>query len=205
MNDIKLNGRSPEAVEFRADRVMRAARELALEGGYEAVQMREVAKRAQVALATLYRYYPSKDDLLLAVINREIGRFGKEMGERPADDQDPKQRAADTLIRAFRGIIVNRGFAHAIMRSYHVAVPYADSVDRAGKGEILSTWPNEFLTITAQAAWGDDHVPTLEQYQALHILEAVWAGSLIGWLNSTLSQQEVETRLTIAAIALLGD
>ena len=41
--------------------------DLAREGGYEAVQMRDVAARADVALGTVYRYFASKDQLLTAV------------------------------------------------------------------------------------------------------------------------------------------
>ena len=41
---------------------------LAAEGGYDAVQMRDVAARAEVALGTLYRHYASKDQLLLAAM-----------------------------------------------------------------------------------------------------------------------------------------
>ena len=36
-----------------------------LKGGYDAVQMRTVAERADVALGTLYRYFPSKIHLLV--------------------------------------------------------------------------------------------------------------------------------------------
>ncbi|TML66926.1 MAG: helix-turn-helix transcriptional regulator, partial [Actinobacteria bacterium] len=48
----------------RRDRVLDAALVLAAEGGYDAVQMRDVATRAQVALGTIYRYFASKDHLL---------------------------------------------------------------------------------------------------------------------------------------------
>ena len=47
-------------------RVLDAALDLAAEGGYDAVQMRDVAARAQVALGTIYRYFASKDHLLAA-------------------------------------------------------------------------------------------------------------------------------------------
>ena len=50
----------------RRGRVLDAALELAAEGGYDAVQMRDVAARAQVALGTIYRYFASKDHLLAA-------------------------------------------------------------------------------------------------------------------------------------------
>ena len=48
----------------RRKRIIAAALELASRGGYDAVQMRDVAASADVALGTLYRYFPSKDFLL---------------------------------------------------------------------------------------------------------------------------------------------
>jgi AcrR family transcriptional regulator len=52
----------------RRARVRAAARELATEGGYDAVTIREVADRAGVARATVYRYFSSKDHLLAEAI-----------------------------------------------------------------------------------------------------------------------------------------
>src|SRR5277367_6168901 len=45
------------AQQARRQRVIDAAMTLALEGGYEAVQMRDVAARADVAMGTVYRYF----------------------------------------------------------------------------------------------------------------------------------------------------
>ncbi|MGH3388298.1 MAG: TetR/AcrR family transcriptional regulator [Actinomadura sp.] len=51
----------------RRIRLIEAARELADEGGYAAVTMHDVADRAGVARATVYRYFISKDHLLTEV------------------------------------------------------------------------------------------------------------------------------------------
>jgi AcrR family transcriptional regulator len=36
--------------------------------GYEAVQLREVARRARVSLATIYKRYPTRDELIVAAL-----------------------------------------------------------------------------------------------------------------------------------------
>ncbi|TDD22546.1 TetR/AcrR family transcriptional regulator [Actinomadura sp. KC06] len=51
----------------RRERLIDSARELALEGGYPAVTMHDVADRAGVARATVYRYFATKDHLLTEV------------------------------------------------------------------------------------------------------------------------------------------
>lgn len=53
--------------QARRERLLEAARELALEGGYPAVTMHDVADRAGVARATVYRYFATKDHLLTEV------------------------------------------------------------------------------------------------------------------------------------------
>lgn len=53
--------------QARRSRLIEAARELALQGGYSAVTMHDVADMAGVARATVYRYFASKDHLLTEV------------------------------------------------------------------------------------------------------------------------------------------
>lgn len=53
--------------QARWERLIDSARELALEGGYPAVTMHDVADRAGVARATVYRYFATKDHLLTEV------------------------------------------------------------------------------------------------------------------------------------------
>src|SRR3982751_5287513 len=56
----------------RRKRILDATIALASKGGFEAVQMRAVAERADVALGTLYRYFPSKIHLLVSGLAREL-------------------------------------------------------------------------------------------------------------------------------------
>ncbi len=57
-----------------ADRLLSAARELIAEQGAE-VPLDEVAKRAGVGNATLYRHFPTRADLLVAVYADEVDRL----------------------------------------------------------------------------------------------------------------------------------
>ncbi|MEA2879090.1 MAG: hypothetical protein QOF14_4286 [Hyphomicrobiales bacterium] len=61
----------------RHDAIVQAAGALAAEAGINAVQIAPVAQRASVATGTVYRYFPSKTDLVAALVaavsEREIG------------------------------------------------------------------------------------------------------------------------------------
>src|SRR5712675_2153301 len=52
----------------RHEAILQAARDLAAEGGMAAVQIAPVATRAGIAAGTVYRYFPSKIELVAALV-----------------------------------------------------------------------------------------------------------------------------------------
>src|SRR3974377_523984 len=74
-------GRAAGAGRPLRQRVVDAAMELGLEGGYEAVQMRDVAARAHVAMGTVYRYFSSKDHLLAAPLVHLVEQLDRRLAQ----------------------------------------------------------------------------------------------------------------------------
>ncbi|WP_235736065.1 TetR family transcriptional regulator [Nocardioides alcanivorans] len=60
MNSLTNEELGSTAQRERRRRILVATTELASEGGFDAVQMRAVSERADVALGTLYRYFPPR-------------------------------------------------------------------------------------------------------------------------------------------------
>lgn len=58
---------------LRAELLLDVAQENLLEKGYRNTSMDEIATRAGVAKGTLYQHFPSKDDLIFAVLERHLG------------------------------------------------------------------------------------------------------------------------------------
>lgn len=56
------------ATEPRTDSILAIVVEMLDTEGYEAVQLREVARRARVSLATIYKRYPTRDELIVAAL-----------------------------------------------------------------------------------------------------------------------------------------
>src|SRR5437763_13219260 len=98
--DVASNGDEPlptEAQRARRRRILQAAAELATEGGFDAVQMREVAERADVALGTLYRYFPSKIHLLVSVLADEMEELHDRLKAASAGPESPAERVFTVL------------------------------------------------------------------------------------------------------------
>ena len=65
----------------RAQRILKAARLLFDRNGYGATAMEEVADQAGLAVGTIYNYFPSKNDLLVAIMKREAERLSAIAGQ----------------------------------------------------------------------------------------------------------------------------
>lgn len=88
----------------RRQRVIRASLELAAVGGYDAVQMRDVAARAEVALGTIYRYFPSKDALLASGMVQWMADLEATVDADPPVGDTTAAKVMDVMRRALRAM-----------------------------------------------------------------------------------------------------
>ncbi|WP_081290733.1 TetR family transcriptional regulator [Mycobacterium asiaticum] len=70
--------------------------------GYDAVQLREVAKRSRTSLATIYKRFPNRDALILAAL--ESWMDANRYAGLASQTHDPDESVYDGLMRVFRTI-----------------------------------------------------------------------------------------------------
>ncbi len=86
----------------RLGRIVTAATALLDDRDYERIQVREVAEAADVALATLYRYFPSKERLYATVLVTWAESFEAGDTRRSATESTDEDRLRSALRRAVR-------------------------------------------------------------------------------------------------------
>jgi len=93
----------PRGQQERRHRIVQAALELLETSEYDAIQMRDVSERAGVALATIYRYFTSKEHLYAAVLNEWATGYpaGDARGGRDAADGTHLRTLMRRAVRAF--------------------------------------------------------------------------------------------------------
>ena len=176
----------------RRERVIEAAMDLAGEGGYDAVQMRDVAARAQVALGTIYRYFSSKDHLL-AACQLELWRETSERFVlRPPEGDTPSDRVVAFLRRAMRAAEREPSRTSALV----LAMASPDPAVRECQLQVM-----DLIEQTLFAAMGDID-PELKAPIAV-VLRQVWHASLIEWVNDWSEASSVGRDLESAARLLL--
>lgn len=182
----------------RRTRVIDAALELAAEGGYDAVQMRDVATRAQVALGTIYRYFSSKDHLL-AACQVELWRAQAEsLKRRPPAGATSAARVTALLGRAMHGAATEPQRTAALV----TASASPDPAVRECQAEMMGIMDEVLLA--AMTGPGDGAIEPERAEQIAVTLRQVWFAWLLGWVNgwndaATVSHQlETATRLLLA-------
>jgi AcrR family transcriptional regulator len=157
----------------RRERVIRAALELAAEGGYDVVQMRDVATRARVALGTIYRYFPSKDALLLAVMVQWLGDLEQRVMRRPPGGVNTVDRVMDVLGRALRSMDREPKLTAAVI----AAMTAGDPASVAAIGEVTDA-----MARIMRSAFPAEIDPASEA-SAAKVLGHVWWSATIAWAN----------------------
>jgi TetR/AcrR family transcriptional regulator, cholesterol catabolism regulator len=176
----------------RKRRLLDAAAQLASEGGYDAVQMRDVAARAEVALGTLYRHYSSKDQLLVAVMAQQAATLRERMDQRPARGTTAAERVADVLARATRALERHPSVTQAML----AAMSSPDTNTVPVKDDINAT-----MRAIISDAVGETPVDQLDDIVA--VLGAVWFAELTFWSTGLRNGTSMTDNLARAASLLL--
>lgn len=181
----------------RRERILEATMELATEGGFQGVQMRDVAERADVALGTLYRYFPSKIHLLIGALRQEIDRLRERVDRRPPRGETAEERVLDVLDRATRALERNARFTGAVMRALMTGEADATTDARA-----VSSNMDEMIVRAMRV----DELTVIEDEQAIaRVLQQVWSSSLMNWLSGRIDMAEMRDDLAVATRLLLRD
>ncbi|TCK01203.1 cholesterol catabolism transcriptional regulator KstR [Nocardia alba] len=184
---------SSSAQRDRRKRILDATLALASKGGYDAVQMRAVAERADVAVGTLYRYFPSKVHLLVSALAREFEMF--EGKRKPLPGDGPSERMHTLLTQITRMMQRDPLLTEAMTRAFMFAdASAAAEVDRVGK--VMDR-------VFARAM--SDGEPDERQLAIARVISDVWLSNLVAWLTRRASATDVTERLELTVDLLLGD
>jgi len=188
----------------RMRRIVDAAVELAERGGFEAVRLRDVAERSDVALGTLYKYFRSKEDILLFALNEQLERLEQLMAARPIAGGRPYARAGEFFRRATRALARRPQFARALVR----AMATGDQ-DTAVK---IAAFQMRISRLISSALRGvapdlesaiDVERGSARESAIAHTLMHVWFSSLVGWSAGLRAERAVVEQVRAAAELIL--
>lgn len=177
------------AVAPTRQRLLEAAREVVEEGGYAAASVLAVADRAGVAAGTLYRHFPSKEDLFVELF--------RSVCDRELEEMRAAARAPGSATARLVGVLTT--FARRALRRPRLtwaltAEPVDPAVDaerlayRAGYAELLAGCLRE-------AVAAGELPPQPEQ-----LIAAALVGGCAEVLVGPLAAPDADSELTVATL-----
>jgi TetR/AcrR family transcriptional regulator, cholesterol catabolism regulator len=180
-----------EAQRARYQRMVEVATMLVTTGGEDALQMSEMPALAEVSLATLYRYFPSKEHLLFAVVHQHL----ESLLARAHPSQRPgltvSERVAQNLLRSFEFDQRVPTMGSVVRRLVGLSDPaFRAERERAGMLQM------DIVRKVAEPMSG-------HQRQVLWVVLAAAGAAIEGWMVGSIAPSEV--RFAIFAACRLLD
>jgi AcrR family transcriptional regulator len=184
------------AQRARRERILAATLALAARGGFEAVQMREVAERSEVALGTLYRYFPSKIHLLVSAMAAETERLAARLQKRQPSGESRAERVSYVMERITRSLQRDPLLTEAMVRAMMAA-------DASVAAEVANVRAN-MTELVVQAMHGGE--PSREHdVELASILQDVWFSRQIAWLGGRIAAADVWPQIEQAITLVVRD
>lgn len=181
----------------RRDAILAAAQALASQGGIAAVQIAPVAERAGIAAGTVYRYFPSKTELVAelvtALAQSEIAALSKAADAAPG----PLSALAAAVATFAARALADRRLAFAL-----IAEPVGHELDDARvkyRKALAGTFEARIRT-----AMAGGHLPDQDAATAAPALVGALIEGLIGPLVPQTGDDPARRRVAVQAVTLFA-
>jgi len=157
-------------------------------------------------LGTLYKYFHSKEDILLFALNEEIERLEASLVSRPVTEGDPAARVTEFFRRATRALARRPQFARALIRAMAtgdketavkitgVQLRVARMISAAMRGDVPDV----------NSPLDPGKIDSREQVIAF-IMNNVWFSALVGWSSGVHAERGVIEHVRLAADLILEE
>ncbi|MEU9063641.1 TetR/AcrR family transcriptional regulator [Streptomyces sp. NPDC048430] len=179
---------STQAQRERYGRVVQAATSTLSAGGEDALQMKELAQKADVSLATLYRYFPSKDHVLLAIAVDHYDRAYRRVLTETPSGRTVRERVTNQLLREFRAGQRNQRLTAALSRALtETSSHYSEVIEH------LENLQTRIRRVVAEA----DGPISEQQRRVLPIIGQIFVAASRRWLAGIASASDARFQITV--------
>lgn len=124
------------------DNLVEATARILVKEGFDKASTNRIAEVAGVSIGSLYQYFPSKESLVAAVVERHQGKI---MQMVRAEMAEVMNETVETAVRKFVAVAVA---AHRLEPRLHQVL--AEQIPRVGKLEKLETFSRENFSLFKQ-------------------------------------------------------
>ncbi len=186
-------------------KIITAATKVFAKKGFFNARISDIAKEAKVADGTIYLYFDNKFDILLSVLEEEIGKLTDQIKKAIGDETDPQKKLAIFARKHLTAMKKNKNLAEVIQ----VELRQSDKLVREFRNTTFQDYMNIVSNIIKegqhQQIYRQDILPGIAKrafFGALDEVSRVWTASLE--TNYSLDET-INQVITIFLSGLLSD
>jgi TetR/AcrR family transcriptional regulator, cholesterol catabolism regulator len=157
-------------------------------GGEDALQMKDLSQRAGVSVATLYRYFPAKDHVLLGILLSRYSAALTQITTETPRGGSPRERVTNHLLREFRAQQREPRVTAALSRVI--------SETRRSYSEVMEQAEHLHLQMLEHVA-GAGKPLSGEQRRLLPVVQAIFGAATRRWLAGVCSPAEARFEIRV--------
>jgi AcrR family transcriptional regulator len=145
-------GRPADAAlqELRREQILEAATKVFADCSYRNTDLQYIADYLKLSKASIYRYFPSKEELFLATVDRGISRLDDYIQQHSAVEVDPLVRLARAIEAYFAYWHANPQIAELLIQERAEFKDRKKSTYFVHKEKCLAPWREIYLSLMAE-------------------------------------------------------
>ncbi len=163
-------------VTDRRTRILCAAQEVFAQQGFRSAEVRAVAERAGVGKATIYKFFPSKEALLLVIVEESLNYLRDLALASLVGSGDPLTRLEHAARTMARFLVNNREFARVLIQE---AGEFMGDIQRKHLSLVEQNLP--FAEAFFSSLRDQGYFQALSTRESVHLMVNVMVGAIYTW------------------------
>ena len=114
-----MSPRKQKELDFRRKHIIQTARTVFSENGFTRTTIEQIATRAEIARATLYKLFPTKEEIYLGVVEDVFAEIYSLAGDIMKQDMPLRQKLEDYVNRLLQLFSEHAGFFKILIHQVH--------------------------------------------------------------------------------------
>ncbi len=185
--------------ETRRQSILDAAQAVFVDKGYQLATIDEIASRSRLSVGALYRYFPTKSDIMLTLLEERLGRTPELFRRLSADADGAWQRLSlcvDLFVRALR--IRHPGTGRLLLVAWGEALQ--DRTVRLGLQHRFSDLLDYMMSVIEEGTVSGEFRPDIDPAVLASLLISLADGVTLSWSIATPGVDVRRMRSTMLAM-----
>jgi AcrR family transcriptional regulator len=177
-------------IDERRGRILAAAQEVFAEHGFRSADVKTIAEQAGVGKATIYKFFDSKEALLLTIVEENLNHIRDIVLQHLISNKPPLERLRAVCLGVAQFLVANREFSRVLIQE---AGEFAGDIQRQHLSMVEQYLPLAEVFFSEMRK--DGYFTTLETRATMQLMVNVLIGATYTWALTGVGDLEEQAVL----------